>query len=96
VLDTELDQIAIQSPPNEGSLAPVGRLGVDVDPPVGFDIYSAPTDGATTPVQAFASVVRSGRSRLYGINLVTGVAKGFGAFRSSFGVISIAVPPNQF
>ena len=40
VLDTNLDQIAVQSPANAGSLAATGKLGVDAGAAVGFDIFS--------------------------------------------------------
>ncbi len=44
VLDTNLDQIAIQSPANAGILAATGKLGVDADSDAGFDIHYTPDD----------------------------------------------------
>ena len=44
-IDTTLNQVAIQSPPNAGSLVATGKLTVDADTPVGFDIYTDAEDG---------------------------------------------------
>ena len=40
VLDTELDQIAVQSPANSGNLSPTGKLGTGACVDVGFDIFA--------------------------------------------------------
>ena len=55
-LDTNLDQVAIQSPPNDGTLAATGKLGVDAQAQSGFDIYSQLRDGVTVGAAAFASL----------------------------------------
>ncbi|HEX2479554.1 MAG TPA: DUF4394 domain-containing protein, partial [Geminicoccaceae bacterium] len=39
-IDTTLDQVSIQSPPNNGSLVATGKLTVDAGPTVGFDNYT--------------------------------------------------------
>ena len=39
-IDTATDQVSIQAPPNNGNLNPVGKLGVDTNAVVGFDIFS--------------------------------------------------------
>ncbi len=39
-LDTELDQIAVQSPANSGTLSPTGKLGTGAGVDVGFDIFA--------------------------------------------------------
>ena len=44
-IDTTMDQVAIQSPANSGSLAATGKLGVDAVGDAGFDIYSAVKKG---------------------------------------------------
>lgn len=94
-IDTRLDQVAIQAPPNAGSLNATGKLGVDAGASVGFDIYSRNRGGITLDVQAFASLVTGGRSGFYRINLVTGRATLLGAFKRQDAVIDIAIPLNQ-
>lgn len=65
------DQLVIINPPNNGTLLPVGPLGVDVASLTGFDIL---TVGSTQ--MAFAGLLRrdSSISELYSINLATGAA----------------------
>jgi len=46
-IDTTLDQVALQSPPNAGSLAATGKPGIDGGAQVGFDIYSLIGNGRT-------------------------------------------------
>lgn len=86
------DQLVIQAPPNGGSINATGRLNVDAGTDVGFDIYSKLRGGVTTDVQAYASLVVGGRSRLYRINLFTGQATSRGVFRTRDQVIDIAIP----
>lgn len=66
VIDYDLDVLALQNPPNDGTLNTIGELGVNFDPIAGFDIVTD-SKGANT---AFAI---SGSS-LYTINLSTGAA----------------------
>ena len=95
-LDTNLDQVALQSPPNDGTLAATGKLGIDAAAPVGFDIYSTIRDGVTVNVQALASLqMAAGATSLYSISLPTGKATSRGAFSSQNKVIGIAIPLNQ-
>ncbi|RJF96491.1 DUF4394 domain-containing protein [Noviherbaspirillum cavernae] len=95
-LDTNLDQIALQSPPNDGTLAATGKLGADVTASVGFDIYSTVRDGVTVNVQGLASLhAADSASGLYSINLSTGKASARGSFSSQNKVIGIAIPLNQ-
>ena len=80
-LDSNLDQVDIQSPPNDGTLAATGKLGVDAAISVGFDIYSTIRDGITVNVQSLASLqMASGASNFYSINLPTGKATSRGNF----------------
>ena len=96
VLDTSLDQIAIQSPPNDGTLAATGKLGVDAQLQSGFDIYSELRDGVTVGVHAFASLTLSdGSTAFYKVTLSTGNAKLRRGFGSSNAVIDIAIPLDQ-
>jgi Domain of unknown function (DUF4394) len=94
-IDTILDQVNIQAPPNAGTLNPTGKLNVDVALTVGFDIYSKLTNGTTADGRALASLISEGQTRLYSINLFTGQASGRGAFRSFNAVIDIAIPLSQ-
>ena len=95
-LDTLLDQVSIQSPPNDGTLAATGKLGLDAALASGFDIYSKVRDGATVEVQAFASLATAdGSSAFYKISLPTGKAALRGAFAAGTQVIGIAIPLNQ-
>jgi Domain of unknown function (DUF4394) len=95
-LDTNLDQIAIQSPPNDGTLAATGKLGVDAQAQSGFDIYSELRDGITVGVHAFASLAQGdGSTAFYKVTLSTGKAwlrRGFGKDDQ---VIDIAIPLDQ-
>jgi hypothetical protein len=72
VIDTTLDSLFRQDPPNAGTLNLVGPLGVDASNLNGFDI--APSTGV-----AYAALTVAGTSRLYTINLLTGTATQAGA-----------------
>jgi hypothetical protein len=92
-LDTNLNQIALQSPPNNGSLAATGQLGIDADAVAGFDIYSTLRGGSTASNRGFAVFGVGGISAFYRVNLLTGNATFVGKFKQ--GVTDIAVPLNQ-
>ena len=95
-LDTFLDQIALQSPPNDGTLAAIGKLEVDAGPAGGFDIYSTLRSGVSVGVQGLASFQGAGgANHLYSINLPTGKATARGSFPSQYQVVGIAIPLNQ-
>ena len=66
-IDTNLDILVIQNPPNSGTLNTVGSLGFDTSAVTGFDI-----EGGTG--NAFAALTVGGISQLYSINLTTGAA----------------------
>lgn len=94
-LDSEKDQVAIQSPPNDGTLAATGQLTVDTRAEIGFDIYSTIRDGVTVNVQALASLTVGGGSGLYSVRLTTGKATLRGYFANQNKVIGIAIPLKQ-
>lgn len=95
-LDSALDQIAIQSPPNAGTLAATGKLTVDSTAVAGFDIYSTVRSGSTVDVQALASLkLADGTNALFSVKLPTGKATLRGNFPSQFNVTDIAIPLNQ-
>jgi hypothetical protein len=92
-IDTLLNQVVIQSPPNAGSLVPTGMLTVDADTPVGFDIYTTLQDGVAINNSGFASLVVGGVPGFYRVNFPTGQAFLIDYFRDP--VIDIAIPLNQ-
>ena len=85
-IDSDLDVLVLQDPPNDGVLVTIGPLGADFAPLAGFDIV---TDGGDD--RAFAV---SG-STLYGIDLASGAAHPLGTVGVSAGagLIGLAVVP---
>jgi hypothetical protein len=72
-LDSNLDILVTQNPPNNGTLNTVGSLGVNFSDEAGFDI--APGNNAALAVlQVDGSLISS----LYSINLATGAASFIG------------------
>lgn len=92
-IDSILDQVNIQAPPNAGTLNQTGKLTVDTNANVGFDIYSTIRNGSTVNVEGFASLTVGGDVRFYSITLFTGKAKDRGSFNQN--VTGIAIPLNQ-
>ena len=92
-LDTNMDQVVIQSPPGAGILVATGKLGVDADATAGFDIYSDLVAGVTRENYAFASLQVNGKYRFYRINLTTGRATSSGAFDEAVVDIAVGVKP---
>jgi hypothetical protein len=64
-VDSELDVLALQDPPNDGVLVTIGPLGVDFGPLAGFDIV---TESGVDRAFAIAG------STLYAVDLATGAA----------------------
>ena len=96
VVDSNLDQIAIQSPPNNGSLAFVGKLTVGVGAITGFDILSS-VSGTATTVNTGYFAADNGKglgSTVYSLNLLTGQASPV-ILNSRFRGIDIALPLGQ-
>ncbi|MFD5696819.1 DUF4394 domain-containing protein [Streptomyces lasiicapitis] len=81
-INTTTDQVVIQSPANNGTLAPTGALGLNAGPNAGLDIYSTLSGGKTKDNAAFATLIPSGASTssLYTVNLLTGEATSVGQF----------------
>ncbi|SEQ92324.1 protein of unknown function [Lentzea xinjiangensis] len=80
-IGTATDQVLVQSPANNGTLAPTGRLTVDAGANAGFDIYSTLSNGKATSAAGFATLAApDGTSSLYGVNLLSGMATGIGRF----------------
>ncbi|MGI9067643.1 MAG: DUF4394 domain-containing protein [Pyrinomonadaceae bacterium] len=93
--DSLLDQIAIQAPPNAGTLNATGKLTVDTTPVIGFDIYSTIRNNSTVDIRGLASLTTGGQARFYRITLFTGKAALRGTFSSQNQVTGIAIPLNQ-
>jgi hypothetical protein len=87
-IDSNLDILVIQNPPNDGTLNTVGALTVDTSDAVGFDI-----SGVTSNV--YASLTVGGAAGLYTINSTTGAATLVGAIDAATlgaeGVVDISV-----
>ena len=92
-IDTSLNQVVIQSPPNAGSLVATGMLTVDADSPVGFDIYTELQNNVAINNSGFASLVVGGVPGFYRVNFLTGQAFLIDYFGDA--VIDIAIPLNQ-
>ncbi len=92
-IDTVRDQVSIQAPPGAGTLSPTGKLGVDTDVAVGFDIYTQLQKGVAISNAGFASLVVGGVTGFYSVNLLTGKATRIGKFYEP--VVDIAVRLNQ-
>lgn len=96
VVDTTLDQVALQAPPNNGSLGATGKLTLDASGPVGFDIHSRLKNGSTASLQALATLATAdGRTGLYRIDPATGKASLRGMFLATDAVVDIAIGLGQ-
>ncbi|MBA3383174.1 MAG: DUF4394 domain-containing protein [Actinobacteria bacterium] len=84
-LDAGRDFLAIQNPPNAGTLVSVGSLGVDAGDNAGFDISAV--DGVA---YAALQVSPSLSSSLYRINLATGAATLVGRIGGSTAIRALA------
>jgi hypothetical protein len=85
-ITTGTDQVVIQSPANNGNLAPTGSLGIDVGPSTGFDIFADLVGGKTVSNTAFASLAPSSNSpsTFYMVDLLTGTLTQVGNFPIPF------------
>lgn len=85
-IDSALDTLVLQNPPNNGTLSTIGSLGVDFEETGGFDIFS-PSAGVNTAYAASGS-------RVYTINLATGAATTLGSLgnRRVIGLAARSVP----
>ncbi len=87
-IDSNLDILVTQNPPNNGTLNTVGALGVNTSDLVGFDISRVSST-------AFASltVPAAATSAFFTINLTTGAATLVGTIGGGVTIIGIAVVP---
>ncbi|WP_035753540.1 DUF4394 domain-containing protein [Parafrankia discariae] len=94
-IDTDLDRVAVQSPANNGFLAPTGNLGPAVDPGAGFDIYSTISNGRSVGSSGYAALSVGGVHTLYSVELLSGRAQSLGRFPVNSQVFDLAFPLNQ-
>ncbi len=92
-INTALDEVAIQSPPDTGVLVRTGSLGVNADSSAGFDIYSPLDNGVSTDSIGFATLSVAGQYGLYSVNLLTGHVDPIGQFPAGTVVSDLAVKP---
>ncbi|MEG4960508.1 MULTISPECIES: DUF4394 domain-containing protein [unclassified Microcoleus] len=85
-IDTNLDVLVRQDPPNNGVLNTIGSLGVDAGTVLGFDVRSV--GGNET---ALAAIEVGGVSSLYNINLTTGQASIVGQIGDGRGIKGLAL-----
>lgn len=84
-IDSGLNALVRQDPPNNGTLVTEGPLGVNTTGQVGFDI--APGYGALAAMRPEGM-----KSRLYKINVTTGDATKIGPIGSGRNIKDIAIP----
>jgi hypothetical protein len=91
-IDSNLDILVIQNPPNNGTLNTVGALGVDATAVLGFDIrnFGAGADSA------YATLVVGGTPGLYSIDLASGTASLIGTIGGGATLGALAVAPTAF
>lgn len=83
-IDSNLDILTIQNPPNSGTLNTVGSLGVNTTAVLGFDIDPAGN-------AAYAALQVGATSGLYRINLSTGLATLVGPIGAGLTIRGLAV-----
>jgi hypothetical protein len=84
-IDSLLDVLVTQNPPNNGTLNTVGSLGFNTGENVGFDILSSGN-------AAFALLTADGgTSSFFSVNLASGAATSIGAIGNGLTIIDIAV-----
>lgn len=88
-VDATLDQVALQVPPNNGTLTATGKLGLDVTS-AGFDVFSAVVDGVSVDNLAFAVLTSANGTGFYRVDLLTGAATFIDPFTTP--IVDIAIP----
>ncbi|KAA0991924.1 DUF4394 domain-containing protein [Dyadobacter aurulentus] len=88
-IDPEADMLYIQSPPNPGTLVPVGALGLDISEVGGFDISP---DMNPADVYPIASVKFGGKWELDFVDLKTGKLQKLGDLPAGVNITGIAIP----
>jgi Domain of unknown function (DUF4394) len=87
-IDAAAGTLTKQAPPNDGILSTIGSLGIKMDGPVAFDVWS---DGKGMNVGWLLA-----GGTLHTVDLTTGMAKGVGSVAGLSGKISdIAILPSM-
>ena len=78
-IDTDLDILALQNPPNDGTLITRGSLGFDIDSIAGFDIVSSGEEDVGARILAGQNLEKNAAfavagGGLYNIDILTGQA----------------------
>lgn len=89
-IDSNLDLLATQNPPNGGTLNTIGALGFNTSDLVGFDIL---TVGSTNTAFALLTPAIGGMGQLFTIDLATGAATLVGTIGGTLAVSGIAAVP---
>jgi hypothetical protein len=87
VIDDAADTLSIQNPPNDGTLVPVGALGINITAVSGFDI------GFPGNMAFGAFSVAGGPAALYNVNLSNGAASLVGTIGAGQTITGLAVAP---
>ncbi|HET9907314.1 MAG TPA: DUF4394 domain-containing protein [Anaerolineales bacterium] len=90
-IDTSLDILASQVPPNDGVLNTIGTLGLSVNEPAGFDISLSGM--AYAALQTSDTSGKCAPTKLFTIDLTTGTATLIGGIGVSEHILGIAVAP---
>ena len=82
-IDTDLDILALQNPPNDGTLLTRGPLGIDIDHIAGFDIISSGEEDIGARIMAGQELEQNAAfavadGTLYDISILTGAATRLG------------------
>ena len=89
-IDSSLDTLVLQNPPNNGTLTTIGALGVDISGAAGLDITEADQAAYAVFKRSASSV-----SEIYRVNLSNGTATLLGAVNSVALIRDIAIPDPQ-
>jgi hypothetical protein len=89
LIDAQFDRVTSQDQLGDGTLVPLGSLGVDTTFDVGFDI--SPLDGI-----GFAALRVGGSSGLYKIDLTTGAARLIGPIGTGATVSGLVAMPVEY
>ncbi|MBL0884186.1 MAG: DUF4394 domain-containing protein [Chitinophagaceae bacterium] len=85
-IDVSQKKLYKQNPPNDGTLAEVGSLGIDFVGKGGFDI-------SPDNIVSLATFTQAGKTRLYTINLMSGNATYINEIAANLIDIAIPTPP---
>lgn len=98
-LEQNTNQLTLQNPPNNGTLADVGALGVDIDGNAGFDIggganglaLAALRGGATGPFLLYSIALPTGAATLYGNTTGNAAASQIGGATGPANLVDLAI-----